>query len=89
MYLYVPAWFLLNSNALNLTFPSLSFFTVSISVPSASFNTKLNSFSFNSRPCNFLLKLNSTSTGMFTTRFCVGFSGVLTVLDVGSYWFTT
>ena len=67
-------------------FPDASFLTVSITFPSLSLSTKLNSPSFSSRPSSFLVKLNSTLVGMLTTRFSVGFSGFSTDFLVGSYW---
>ena len=83
VYLYVPSSPRLNSSAENLMFPDASFLTVSITFPSLSLSTKLNSPSFSWRPSSFLVKLNSTGIGTLFTRFWVGFSGVSTDLLTG------
>ena len=66
-------------------FPLASFVTVVITTPSLSLSTKLNSLALSTRPSKRFVKLNSTETGMFTTRFSVGLFGFFTVLLVGSY----
>ena len=65
-YEWVPILVLSYDNSVKVTFPSASFLTVSITLPSWSLRTKLNSPAFNLRPANFLVKSNLVTTGATT-----------------------
>ena len=79
---FLPALFVYSTGE-NVMLPAASLVAVAITTLSLSFNSKLNSLAFNSRPSKRLVKLKSTEIGTLFTRFSVGLLGFSTVLEVG------